>query len=122
MSRGPARALLAASVAAVALAGCPKQKGPASSDDPSVRAVRTQFAYIETQIRVYATTNNHAPSAQEGLAVLFDGTVPQDPWGHPVIYEVPGPHGLAFDLVSYGADGKPGGKKNAADLRWSDLK
>lgn len=120
--RWPARVLLVVAAAAAALAGCPKQKGPASADDPSVRAVRTQFAYIQTQIEVYASKNQHAPSAQDGLAVLFDGQVPKDPWGHPVVYQVPGPHGLAFDLISYGSDGEPGGKKDAADLRWSDLK
>jgi len=116
------RSLLLAAAAATALAGCPKQKGPANPDDPSVRAVKTQFAYIETQIRVYATKNKHAPTTSEGLAVLFDGQIPKDPWGHPVVYQVPGPSGLAFDLVSYGADGQPGGKKEDADLRWSELK
>jgi len=39
-----------------------------------------------------------------------------------VLYESPGPGGIAFDLVSYGADGVPGGKKEATDLRWSELK
>lgn len=140
MSRGPARLLLesaarqaglgpswrglgvAGAVAAVALvAGCPK-KSSLSDEDPSVRAVRTQFAYIETQVRVFAADNRRAPTPEEGLAVLFEGAVPQDPWGNPVIYEVPGPNNLAFDLVSYGADGVPGGKKENTDLRWSEMK
>jgi len=101
------------------LAACPKQS---SQDDPSVRAVKTQFSYISDQIRAYAAEHRRPPSQEDGLAVLFDGAVPKDPWGHPVVYESPGPNGIAFDLVSYGADGVPGGKKEATDLRWSELK
>ncbi|MBW1878699.1 MAG: type II secretion system protein GspG [Deltaproteobacteria bacterium] len=93
-----------------------------SETDPSLRAVRTQFSYIADQIRIYASENRRPPSPEDGLALLFDGQVPKDPWGHPVLYESPGPGGIAFDLVSYGADGVPGGKKEATDLRWSELK
>jgi len=101
------------------LTACPKYN---SETDPSLRAVRTQFSYIADQIRIYASENRRPPSPEDGLALLFDGQVPKDPWGHPVLYESPGPGGIAFDLVSYGADGVPGGKKEATDLRWSELK
>ena len=43
--------------------------------------------------------------------------VPLDPWGHPYAYTAPGtvnPDG--FDLVSFGADGTPGGTGDNADL------
>jgi general secretion pathway protein G len=43
--------------------------------------------------------------------------VPLDPWGHAYAYTAPGtvnPDG--FDLVSYGADGAPGGTGDNADL------
>lgn len=39
-----------------------------------------------------------------------------DPWMHPVQYKVPG-EGKPFDLLSYGADGKPGGESVNADIR-----
>jgi hypothetical protein len=32
-----------------------------------------------------------------------------DPWGHAYIYKFPGDHGDEPDIISYGADGQPGG-------------
>lgn len=104
---------------ALLLVGCPKQS---DAEDPSVRSVSTTFAYIESQIEMYAADHRRAPSPEEGLGVLFGGETPKDPWGNPIVYENPGPEGYAFDLVSWGADGQPGGKKSDADLRWSELK
>ena len=46
---------------------------------------------------------------------LRTGLVPNDPWGHPYIYRSPGEHG-AYDIISYGADGQPGGEGNDADI------
>jgi general secretion pathway protein G len=39
-----------------------------------------------------------------------------DPWGHPYLYKYPGEHGEDPDVMSYGADGKPGGTGNDADI------
>ncbi len=41
----------------------------------------------------------------------------KDPWGHAVEYHVPGEGGAAYDLLSYGKDGKPGGESVDADIR-----
>lgn len=40
-----------------------------------------------------------------------------DPWGTPFQYKQPG-EGRAFDLVSLGADGKPGGDSVNADIKF----
>jgi general secretion pathway protein G len=40
--------------------------------------------------------------------------LPLDGWGREFVYRLPGTRGRAYDIVSYGADGKPGGE--AADL------
>jgi len=40
-----------------------------------------------------------------------------DPWNHPFEYTVPG-DGQAFDLVSLGKDGKPGGSSVDADIKF----
>ncbi|KKK60033.1 hypothetical protein LCGC14_3028390, partial [marine sediment metagenome] len=42
--------------------------------------------------------------------------VPLDPWGNAYGYRSPGEDG-AFDLLSLGADGQPGGDGSAADIR-----
>ena len=39
----------------------------------------------------------------------------KDPWGHPLVYHVPGANG-PYDLISYGRDGKPGGDSVDADI------
>jgi len=41
--------------------------------------------------------------------------VPKDPWGNDYVYRYPGEHG-DFDLISYGADGQPGGDGEGRDI------
>ena len=39
-----------------------------------------------------------------------------DPWGNPYVLVVPGEVNYDFDVVSYGADGQPGGELYDADV------
>lgn len=39
-----------------------------------------------------------------------------DPWGRPFILIIPGKKNVDFDIVSYGADGQPGGEGDNADI------
>jgi general secretion pathway protein G len=39
-----------------------------------------------------------------------------DPWGNPYVMRVPGQTNYDFDIVSYGADGQPGGEGDDADI------
>lgn len=41
---------------------------------------------------------------------------PVDSWGHPIRIQVPGSQGHPYQLISYGADGLPGGRGDAADI------
>jgi general secretion pathway protein G len=41
--------------------------------------------------------------------------IPVDPWGNPYMYRNPGTN-AEFDVISLGADGKPGGAGDNADL------
>ena len=41
----------------------------------------------------------------------------KDPWNHPLDYHVPGDN-QAFDLVSLGKDGQPGGSSTDADIKY----
>ena len=43
-------------------------------------------------------------------------TPAKDPWGQPYQYSVPGANGQPFALYSLGADGKPGGSGDDADI------
>ncbi|MDQ7990969.1 MAG: type II secretion system major pseudopilin GspG [Candidatus Dactylopiibacterium sp.] len=42
--------------------------------------------------------------------------IPLDPWGKSYLYKNPGTRGRDFDVISYGADGQPGGADAAADV------
>ena len=39
-----------------------------------------------------------------------------DPWGRQYLLQVPGKKNVDFDIVSYGADGQPGGQGDNADI------
>jgi type II secretion system protein G len=44
-----------------------------------------------------------------------------DPWGNPYEYKSPGEHG-DYDIISYGADGAPGGEGEDKDIvNWKDI-
>jgi len=64
-----------------------------------------------TAIDTYKATNGNYPAS---LAVLPGGE-PLDAWGRPFVYRLPG-LGADYDLISLGADGKPGGEDLDADI------
>jgi general secretion pathway protein G len=65
----------------------------------------------------YRGRHGHIPDAKEGLAALapeFLEHVPIDPWGTPYVYA---PSGLDWaDVLSHGADRRPGGRGAGADI------
>jgi general secretion pathway protein G len=97
------------------------------------RAVRAKqdIAGIVTALSLYRLDNFTYPSTEQGLDALiakpsgqpdapnwkgpYLDRVPKDPWGHPYRYQRPGQHG-EMDVYSYGADGKPGGEGEDADV------
>jgi general secretion pathway protein G len=44
-----------------------------------------------------------------------------DPWGRPYLYFSPGADGRAFEVMTYGRDGRSGGAGEDADLSSIDL-
>lgn len=51
----------------------------------------------------------HGPYVDSAEALL-------DPWGNKFVLKVPGDKNFDFDVVSYGADGQPGGTGDDADI------
>ncbi len=95
---------------------------------------RIQMESIETALKLYKLDNGVYPSTEQGLQALVEPPsvgqlprrwreggylekrkVPKDPWGNDYVYLSPGLHG-DFDLISYGADGEPGGEGKDKDL------
>ncbi len=102
------------------------QKGDAAR----VTAARAQIESFQTALGTYKLDTGTYPSTEEGLQALrnkpanlnqwqgpyLPKDIPNDPWGHPYTYKYPGEHGDEPDVVSYGADGQPGGEGIAADI------
>ncbi|WP_426750731.1 type II secretion system protein GspG [Myxococcus sp. Y35] len=85
--------------------------------DTNQRRARTDIRRLEGMFKSHHRLMGRFPSKEEGFtpliqAQLLDG-VPRDPWGHPYVYWMNGETGA---VVSYGADGKPGGTGPDADV------
>jgi general secretion pathway protein G len=98
-----------------------------------VKASRIQLETLAATVEAFQLDTGRFPTQAEGLQVLVENPekapiknwrgpylkknrVPGDEWGNPFIYEIPSKHKMAFDIYSLGADGKPGGTGDDADL------
>lgn len=86
---------------------------------------------IVTALSLYKLDNFAYPSSEQGIDALvtkpsgqpdapnwkgpYLDRVAKDPWNRPYQYQHPGQHG-EIDIYSFGADGKPGGDGEAADV------
>ena len=75
------------------------------------------MAKVNQTVQLYTLKNRKVP--KDLSEVYPNGDTPKDAWGNAFQLVVPGPGRMDFDLVSYGADGTPGGN---TDLKWSELK
>jgi general secretion pathway protein G len=57
-----------------------------------------------------------APVTDAWAGPYVDRPIGDDPWGRPFDYRVPGPGGLAYEVLCYGSDGLPGGIGNGVDI------
>ena len=94
---------------------------------------KSQIEMMGAALDAYRLDNGRYPTTEQGLNALWEKPVidppnnwrsaylrkpvPLDPWGHAYLYVFPGqqnPNG--YDLISYGADAKPGGEGEDADI------
>jgi general secretion pathway protein G len=107
----------------------------AGQDEKARRtAAEADIRAIASALELYKLDNFVYPSTQQGLQALVQrpvgepaapnwkaggylqgGAVPKDPWGRPYQYLNPGRAG-PYDVFSFGADGRPGGEGDAADI------
>ena len=99
----------------------------ASTSARKVRAT-ADIQNLTSAVDLYAADNGAPPTTMQGLEALqvrptvppvpmnwngpYLGTsdIPRDPWGNPYHYAYPGELNQdGFDIISYGADGRPGG-------------
>lgn len=108
-----------------------------SQDRAMVEKTRADISTLGQAMEMYRLDNLSYPGAGEGLQALvsppptlaqparyrsggYIKKLPNDPWGRPYQYVVPGRKG-AFDIYSLGADGAPGGENENADIYSSDI-
>lgn len=107
-------------------------------DRARVSTARTQLAMIDAALEAYRMDNANFPTSEQGLVSLIrpppearnplpggylrEQRIPEDPWGNPFQYEMPGQHNAhSYDLWSFGADGNPGGEGVDADIgNWTE--
>ncbi len=94
-------------------------------DDGNVAAAKAQIKKLETAIVGYKIKFKNLPDSLDQLvrpprgdSLLDAKQIPDDPWGNPYKYTV---DGSRFTIVSYGADGSPGGAEYDEDISSDNL-
>ena len=107
-------------------------------DEAKVTKAKVDIKSLEEALGLYKLDNGFYPSTDQGLKALVEKPetgripdkypeggylkkVPADPWGNPYVYLSPGIHSRDFDIISYGADGQPGGEGFDADINSWEL-
>ena len=99
-------------------------------DKARVVAAKQQFENYQLALGQYHLDTGTFPTTEQGLQALrtqpsgveqwhgpyLQKEVANDPWSHPYVYKFPGDHGDEPDVISYGADGQPGGTDLNADI------
>jgi general secretion pathway protein G len=96
--------------------------------------INADIATLESALEQYRLDNMVYPRSEQGLQALvtppsdlaqpqryrqggYIRRLPNDPWGNAYIYAAPGTQGGGpFDIMTYGADGQPGGEDENADI------
>ena len=102
-------------------------------NDARVATAKAQIESFGTALDGYRLDNGRYPTTTQGLSALWQKPiidppvswtepylrkpVPNDPWGRPYLYSAPGKiNPTSYDLLTYGADGQPGGEGENADV------
>lgn len=101
-------------------------------DEARMTRAAADIEAIEQALAMFKLDNGFYPTTEQGLEALVSKpetgripkkypergylkNVPVDPWEAPYVYLSPGVHD-DIDIISYGADGEPGGDGSDADI------
>ena len=91
-----------------------------ATDKAAATKVRADVSTLEQGVEMYRLSKMNYPAGSDGLQALvsegFIKRLPDDPWGNPYRYSVPGRNGEPFSIYSTGADGRDGGEGEDADI------
>jgi general secretion pathway protein G len=100
------------------------------AEDARATAAKTDVNNLMQALKLYKLDNQRYPTSEQGLQALvskpsagpippnwksYVDKLPNDPWGRPYQYLNPGVKG-EIDVMSFGADGQPGGEGKNADV------
>jgi general secretion pathway protein G len=107
------------------------QEQRVEAQDARARAAKADINMVVSALKLYKLDNQRYPTTEQGLQALvakpttglnatewkgaYLDKIPTDPWGNPYHYQSPGAHG-EIDVFSLGADSKPGGTGEDADI------
>jgi general secretion pathway protein G len=98
-------------------------------------AAQSQIATFGTALDAFEVDTGAYPKGKNGLNELVNpprdagnwkgpylkSAIPNDPWGHPYVYESPGKNNsTSYDLMSMGADGRAGTEDDVTN--WQNKK
>ena len=92
------------------------------TEQARVTAAKTQIANFKTALDAFEVDNGYYPKGKDGMLSLVQkpndaanwhgpylDNIPNDPWGHPYVYECPGKRNeSSYDITSIGPDGRLG--------------
>jgi general secretion pathway protein G len=88
----------------------------AHADTARSVSARVQINNFEQAITQHKLSAGAYPASLDALRPFLKRDIPNDPWGRAYLYKYPGTHGEEPDIISYGADGQPGGEGINADI------
>jgi general secretion pathway protein G len=106
----------------------PKMVGRVGESRQTV--AKQQIEGFSSALEMYRLDTTRYPTQEQGLQALVTQPqgisnwkgpyltrkfIPKDPWGNNYVYIYPGEHG-DYDIISYGADGNPGGEGEDKDI------
>ncbi len=103
-------------------------------------AAVAQLENFRLALKLYHMDNGMYPTQRQGLQALVESStvdprprkfaeggyldrreLPRDPWGYDYVYLIPGTRGDPYEVLSYGADGEPGGEGENTDISTATL-
>ncbi len=109
------------------------------AEDAKAVKTKVDIAALETSLKLYKLDNSNYPTTEQGILALIEKPstepapmnwkekgylakerIPKDPWGREYLYLSPGVHD-DYDIISYGADGAPGGDGKNRDINSWEL-
>ena len=109
------------------------------TEDAKAVKAKVDIAGLETSFKLYKLDNSNYPTTEQGILALIEkpstepvpmnwkekgylakAKIPKDPWGREYLYLSPGIHD-DYDIISYGADGAPGGDGKNKDINSWEL-